>query len=66
MIQNLTRDATIHLWILPRWFGVPISTAAVVLGGTISGASAYQILIATIIGALLMAWGHTMNSWIDY
>lgn len=55
-----------HLWVLPRWFPLPVSTSAVVLGGVLAGANWFQLLIAAVIGAFLMAWSHTMNSWNDY
>ena len=51
---------------LPRWFSLPVSTSAIVLGGIISGASIPALALATAIGMLLMAYSHTMNSWIDY
>jgi hypothetical protein len=56
----------IHLWVLPRWFAVPVSTGAVVLGGVVSGAPPFYLAMAALIGALLMGWSHAMNSWIDY
>lgn len=56
----------VHLWVLPRWFAVPVSTGAIVLGGVVSGAEPFYLAAAALIGALLMAWSHAMNSWIDY
>ncbi len=62
----LAREVYTHLWVLPRWFALPVSTAAVVLGGVISGASVIQLVIVSIIAAALLAWSHTMNSWNDF
>lgn len=56
----------VHLWVLPRWFAVPVSTGAIVLGGVVSGAEPFYLGAVALIGALLMAWSHSMNSWIDY
>lgn len=58
--------AKLHVWTLPRWFALPVSTSAIVLGGLVSGASACQLAAAAAIGACLMAWAHTMNTWADW
>ena len=60
------KNLVIYFWHLPRWFGLPVSTCAVVLGGLVSGATASQLAIAAGIGALLMAYAHTFNTFNDY
>ena len=62
----MTEALRVHLWVLPRWFAVPVSTGAIVLGGAVSGAEPFYLGVVALIGALLMAWSHAMNSWIDY
>lgn len=56
----------IHLAVLPRWFGLPVAVPAIVLGGLISGASAFDLFLAVVTGVLLMAYAHSWNSLHDY
>lgn len=56
----------VHLVVLPRWFGLPVAVPAVVLGGLIAGASAFDLFLAVMAGVLLMAYAHSWNSFHDY
>ena len=55
-----------HLWTLPRWFAIISAVSAIVLGGIISGALIVPIILASISGLLLMASGHSFNTFLDY
>lgn len=68
-MSTITRPSNallVHAWVLPRWFGLPVALAAVALGGVMSGASAFDLFLSCLIAALLMAWAHSSNAWIDY
>ncbi len=56
----------VQLWVLPRWFALPVAIAAVILGGVVSGASPFELAVSSGIAGLLMAFAHTMNSILDY
>jgi 4-hydroxybenzoate polyprenyltransferase len=56
----------IHLLVLPRWFGLPFVIAPVMLGAILSGASVLNTLLACLIGALIMSYGHSVNTWLDW
>ena len=58
----------IHLFTLPRWFAAPFFSSAVILGSLLAGGSLASIhmWIAVIAGLLLMAGGHSFNSYLDY
>ena len=58
----------VHLLILPRWFAIPFFATAVILGSILAGGSFSDInlwlgLIAVL---LIMAGGHSFNSFLDY
>ena len=56
----------VHLWELPRWFAAPAVVAAVVMGNLIGGELSWLLVIAVVCGLLVMAWGHAMNTYLDY
>lgn len=57
----------LYCWTLPRWFGAPIAVAAIVLGAGVSeGINPLLLFLTAVSGCFLMAWGHSMNTWLDY
>lgn len=56
----------IHLWILPRWFALPAEACAVALGCILAGTSGWLTALAIICGGLIMAFGHSMNTFLDF
>lgn len=55
-----------HIVTLPRWFGLPAAVSAIVLGGLIAGANAFHLLLAVLCGVFLLAYAHSLNSWMDW
>lgn len=59
-----------HLVVLPRWFGAPPAMAAVALGcilaDDIDGVAVWLMVVAVLAGLFLMAWAHSMNTFLDY
>ena len=58
----------IHLWTLPRWFAIPFFGASLLLGVVLAGGdlSTSYPWIGLIAGLLIMAGGHSFNSYLDY
>jgi 1,4-dihydroxy-2-naphthoate octaprenyltransferase len=56
----------VHLWTLPRWFAAPIFGASAVLGGLLSGGMTLNSWLGVIGCLLIMAGGHSFNSFLDY
>jgi 1,4-dihydroxy-2-naphthoate octaprenyltransferase len=56
----------VHLWTLPRWFATPIFGASAVLGGLLSGSMTLNSWLGVIGCLLIMAGGHSFNSFLDY
>jgi 1,4-dihydroxy-2-naphthoate polyprenyltransferase len=56
----------IHLWTLPRWFALPLFGAPAVLGGLIAGGMTLNSWLGVIGTVLIMAGGHSFNSFLDY
>jgi 1,4-dihydroxy-2-naphthoate octaprenyltransferase len=56
----------VHLWTLPRWFAAPIFGASAVLGGLLSGGMTLNSWLGVIGSLLIMAGGHSFNSFLDY
>lgn len=56
----------VHLWTLPRWFAMPIFGASAVLGGLLSGGMTLNSWLGVIGCLLIMAGGHSFNSFLDY
>lgn len=56
----------IHLWVLPRWFALPAAACAVALGCIQTGAAGWLTALAIVCCGTLMAWGHSMNTLLDY
>jgi len=55
-----------HLWTLPRWFAAPFFGSAILLGAVLAGGINANAWIALIAGLLVMAGGHSFNSFLDY
>lgn len=55
-----------HLIHLPRWFALPAVGSAVTLGGLLTGANAWNMTLAALCGAFLMAYAHAFNTWLDH
>ena len=55
-----------HLWTLPRWFAAPFFGSAVIFGALFADKLTTNSLLALIAGLLVMAGGHSFNSFLDY
>ncbi len=55
-----------HLWTLPRWFAAPFFGASLILGGLIAGGLTLNTWVGAAAGILIMAGGHSFNSFLDY
>jgi 1,4-dihydroxy-2-naphthoate octaprenyltransferase len=60
------RKLKVHLWTLPRWFAAPIFGASAVLGGLLAGGMTLNSWLGVIGCLLIMAGGHSFNSFLDY
>jgi 1,4-dihydroxy-2-naphthoate octaprenyltransferase len=58
--------AKVHLWTLPRWFAAPLFGAPAILGGLLSGGMTPNSWLGVIGTILIMAGGHSFNSFLDY
>lgn len=56
----------IHLFTLPRWFAAPFFGSSVLIGAVLAGGINMYVWITLILGMLLMAAGHSWNSFLDY
>ena len=55
-----------HFVTLPRWFAAPIAACGILLGAFITGADAIPLLLALIAGLFMMAYAHSMNTFLDW
>jgi 1,4-dihydroxy-2-naphthoate octaprenyltransferase len=55
-----------HLWTLPRWFAAPLFGAPAVLGALLAGGLTLNSWLGVIGTLLIMAGGHSFNSFLDY
>ena len=55
-----------HLWTLPRWFATPLFAAPAILGGLLAGGMTVNSWLGVIATVLIMAGGHSFNSFLDY
>lgn len=62
----MIRKAKVHLWTLPRWFAAPLFGAPAILGGLLSGGMTLNSWLGVIGTILIMAGGHSFNSFLDY
>lgn len=62
----MKKKLKVHLWTLPRWFATPLFGATAVLGGLLAGGMTANSWIGVIAALLIMAGGHSFNSFLDY
>lgn len=55
-----------HLWTLPRWFATPYFGGVLLLGAALAGSINVNAWIGLAAGLLVMAGGHSFNSYLDY
>jgi len=55
-----------HLWTLPRWFAAPFFGCSLLMGAVLAGGIGGNAWIALAGGLLIMAGGHSFNSFLDY
>lgn len=55
-----------HLWTLPRWFAIPFFGSSILIGSVLAGGLCGNAWIGLIAGLLVMAGGHSFNSFLDY
>ncbi len=55
-----------HLFTLPRWFAAPFFGCSLLMGAVLAGGLCPNAWIALVAGLLLMAGGHSWNSFLDY
>jgi len=60
------KKAKVHLWTLPRWFALPLFGAPAILGGLLAGGMTLNSWLGVIGTILIMAGGHSFNSFLDY
>ncbi|MDD3102536.1 MAG: prenyltransferase [Patescibacteria group bacterium] len=56
----------LHLWTLPRWFAAPAAACAIWLGCILTGTAGWLMALAMLSSVLVMAWGHSMNTALDW
>ena len=62
----MNRKIKAHILTLPRWFAAPFFGAALLLGVSLAGDFNSNAWIALAAGLLIMAGGHSFNSYLDY
>ena len=62
----MKRKIMAHLFKLPRWFALPFFGASCLLGSTLAGGITANAWIALVACLLVMAGGHSFNSFLDY
>ena len=55
-----------HLWTLPRWFALTLFASPAILGGIMAGGMTANSWLGVLAAALVMAGGHSFNSYLDY
>ncbi|MBA7594919.1 hypothetical protein ES703_01875 [subsurface metagenome] len=55
-----------HLLTLPRWFAAPFFGSSLLMGAVLAGGLGANAWIALVGGLLLMAGGHSFNSFLDW
>jgi len=55
-----------HLFTLPRWFAAPFFGCSLLIGAVLAGGLCTNAWIALVGGLLIMAGGHSWNSFLDY
>ena len=62
----MKKKIKVHLFTLPRWFATPLFAAPAILGGLLAGGMTLNSWIGVIAALLIMAGGHSFNSFLDY
>jgi 1,4-dihydroxy-2-naphthoate octaprenyltransferase len=62
----MKRKLKANLLTLPRWFAIPFFGVATLLGSTLAGGITANAWIALVGCLLVMAGGHSFNSYLDY
>jgi len=55
-----------HLFTLPRWFAAPFFGCSLLIGAVLAGGLGTNAWVALVGGLLIMAGGHSFNSFLDY
>ena len=55
-----------HLWTLPRWFALTLFVSPAILGGLMAGGMTGSSWLGVLAAVLVMAGGHSFNSYLDY
>ncbi|GAH26059.1 unnamed protein product, partial [marine sediment metagenome] len=55
-----------HLFTLPRWFAAPFFGCSLLMGAVLAGVLGANAWIALVGGLLIMAGGHSFNSFLDW
>ena len=55
-----------HLWTLPRWFAAPFFGSSILIGAVLAGGIDANAWLGLIAGLLVMAGGHSFNTFLDY
>jgi len=57
-----------HLFTLPRWFAIPFFGSSIMIGSILAGSSFnnLNLWLGLVAGLLIMAGGHSFNSFLDY
>lgn len=55
-----------HLFTMPRWFAAPFFGCSLLMGAVLAGGLCPNAWIALVAGLLIMAGGHSFNSFLDY
>jgi 1,4-dihydroxy-2-naphthoate octaprenyltransferase len=55
-----------HLWTLPRWFALTLFASPAILGGLMAGGMTRYSWLGVLAAVLVMAGGHSFNSYLDY
>ena len=50
----------------PRWFAAPVLVSSVVLGYAVSAPLSWFVLVPILFVLCVMAWSHTMNTYLDH
>jgi 1,4-dihydroxy-2-naphthoate octaprenyltransferase len=64
--KPMSKKIKVHLWTLPRWFALPIFGGSAVLGALLAGGMTINSWLGVIGTVLIMAGGHSFNSFLDY
>ena len=65
-LENKPDMLKLHLWTLPRWFAAPFFGLTALLGALVAGGPTLNSWIGVIGSLLVMAGGHSFNSFLDY